>query len=510
MLPLITGPLAGRLAGAGSEGAGRVGGAARAGDLAGRAGDLAERVGEEAGREFFYRPADAWAGDFIPLFSDGKFQLFFLLDWRDREKHGEGTPWYRLSTTDLVHFEEHGQVLPRGTKQEQDLYVFTGSAIHAQGQYHIFYTGHNPYFVDQGKPEQGVMHAVSPDLQHWTKLPGDTFFAPAGRYEPNDWRDAFVFFNDETKEYHMLVAARHTSGIPRRRGLTALCTSKDLHHWEVRGDFYAPNLFFTHECPDLFKMGDWWYLLFSEFTDLVATRYRMSRSLNGPWITPSQDTFDGHAFYAAKTASNGKDRFLFGWNPTRSDNSDAGGWNWGGNLVVHQLVQDKNGLLQVRMPDRVAAAFTKRDHAVSEARVVDGTGTFGTLVEGQLPAIGRLSAVLRYEASTRNFGCMLRCSEDLDKSYYLRFEPAYQRLVFDKWPRQVSEVSQEVELERPVSLRPDTPIHVDVIVDGNKGVVYVDDKVAMNFRIYDLKEGAWGWFVTDGKITVSDVLLKTQ
>ena len=76
-------------------------------------------------------------------------------------------------------------------------------------------------------------------------------------------------------------------------------------------------LYFTHECPDLFKMGDWWYLLFSEFTDLVRTRYRMSRSLSGPWIIPERDDFDGHAFYAAKTASDGNKRFIFGWNPTR-------------------------------------------------------------------------------------------------------------------------------------------------------------------------------------------------
>jgi beta-fructofuranosidase len=491
MFPLITGSLASKLE-------------------AHPATIKATGASDEPAREFYDRPADAWAGDFIPLFAEGKFQLFYLLDWRDREKHGEGTPWYRVSTTDFVGFEEHGQMLPRGTKQEQDLYVFTGSAIEAQGQYHIFYTGHNPYLRQQGKPEQGVMHAVSSDLQHWEKKPGDTFFAPAGRYEPNDWRDAFVFFNEETKEYNMLLAARHTSGIPRRRGLTALCASKDLSHWEVRGDFYAPNLFFTHECPDLFKMGEWWYLLFSEFTDLVATRYRMSRSLKGPWITPSQDTFDGHAFYAAKTASNGKDRFIFGWNPTRSDNSDAGSWNWGGNLVVHQLVQDKNGLLHVRIPETISAAFTKPVHAAPATRFLDGTGTFNTLVEGQLPTICRLSATLRYDEDTRDFGCMLRCSDDLDKSYYLRFEPAHQRLVFDKWPRQASEVSQEVELERAVSLRPGTPIQVQLIVDGNKGVVYVDDKVAMNFRIYDLKEGGWGWFVTDGKITVTDALVKTR
>ena len=62
------------------------------------------------------------------------------------------------------------------------------------------------------------------------------------------------------------------------------------------------GLYFTHECPDLFRMGEWWYLVFSEFSERCVTRYRMARSLAGPWLAPAEDTFDGRAFYAAKTA----------------------------------------------------------------------------------------------------------------------------------------------------------------------------------------------------------------
>ena len=57
--------------------------------------------------------------DFIPFFKDGTFHLFYLLDWRDRHKHGEGTPWYQISTRDFVHFAEHGRMLPRGTAEKQ-------------------------------------------------------------------------------------------------------------------------------------------------------------------------------------------------------------------------------------------------------------------------------------------------------------------------------------------------------------------------------------------------------
>ena len=258
-------------------------------------------------RDFFYRPADAWAADFIPYFENGVFHLFFLLDWRDRSRHGEGTPWYRVTTRDFVHFEEHGEMLARGSASDQDLFVFTGSAVRGLGKHHIFYTGHNPHLREAGKPEQGVMHAVSDDgMNTWKKLPGDTFYAPAAHFEANDWRDPFVFWNESAGEFWMLLAARLKAGPSRRRGCTALCSSKDLSQWTVREPFWSPGLYYTHECPDLFRMGDWWYLVFSEFSDLVRTRYRMSRSLKGPWLTPKNDYFDGRAFYAAKTASDGE------------------------------------------------------------------------------------------------------------------------------------------------------------------------------------------------------------
>jgi len=471
-------------------------------------------------KDFFYKPADAWAADFIPLFAEGKFQLFYLLDWRDAKKHGEGTPWYRISTTDFVNFEEHGEMIPRGTKEEQDLYVFTGSAIKAKDKYHIFYTGNNGYMNDKRKPTQAVMHAVSDDLQHWTKIPSDTFYAPTDKYEKNDWRDPFVFFNEETKEYNMLLAARFNKGIPRRRGLTALCSSKDLVTWKMEEPFYTPNEFFTHECPDLFKMGDWWYLVFSEFTDLVATRYRMSRSIKGPWITPEHDTFDGHAFYAAKTASNGKDRFIFGWNPTRSENKDSGNWQWGGNLVVHQVVQQPNGELAVRVPVTVSKAFNKP--LLQQLKTIEGVslgvqkqveikahGKFNAVMGGVLPDTCKLSTSVIFTENTKDFGCMLRCSDDLESAYYIRLEPWKNRIVFDMWPRTTNEVSQMVELERSLKLMPGKPVTMQIFIDGNKGVVYVNDLVAMNFRAYNLKEGKWAFFVSQGNATFGDIELST-
>ncbi len=478
----------------------------------------------------FYKPEDAWAADFIPFFKDERYHLFYLLDWRDREGHGEGTPWYQVSTTDFVRFTEHGEMLPRGGLDDQDLYVFTGSVIEGGGQYHIFYTGHNPHYGQTSRPLQAVMHAVSSDLLHWTKVPEHTFFAPADRYEPNDWRDPYVFWNEEAGEYWMLLAARLRRGPSRRRGCTALCASKDLARWEVREPLYAPGLYYTHECPDLFRMGEWWYLVFSEFSEGTQTRYRMAQRLDGPWVAPTVDTFDGRAHYAAKTVSDGARRYLCGWNATRADERDDQTWQWGGNLAVHEVWQRSDGTLAVRPPESVLTAFhRKRPFALtpglseapdqsaeitSDSATLRAPGSFGCAVAGSMPERCLITVRVRFDQHTQGCGIVLRASEDLEQGYYIRLEPEWQRLVFDTWPR-AGDTPYMLGLERPLALAPGREVTLQVLVEGSVCEVYAggEDGVpyrAMSTRMYNLPTGRWGVFVQQGAARFEGISLATM
>ena len=45
-----------------------------------------------------------------------------------------------------------------------------------------------------------------------------------------------------------------------------------------------------------------------------------------PWTKPANDIFDGIAFYAGKTMSNGTERYLAGWCPTRIGDGDEDQW----------------------------------------------------------------------------------------------------------------------------------------------------------------------------------------
>lgn len=474
--------------------------------------------------KLFFQPQPAWAGDFIPFYQDGVYHLFYLRDMRDPHGYGEGVPWYQVTTPGFVHFEDQGEALARGSREAQDLYVFTGSVLAAQpaqaqdGRYHIFYTGHNPHLRAQGLPEQAVMHATSDDLLSWRKIPQHTFTAPADRYEPHDWRDPFVFWNEEAGEYWMLLAARLKHGPSRRRGCTALCLSTDLVHWEVREPFYAPGLYFTHECPDLFRMGDWWYLVFSEFSEHSVTRYRMSRSIHGPWITPPVDRFDSRVHYAAKTASDGSQRFLFGWNATREGDKDDGSWQWGGCLVVHQLVQHPDGTLGACLPGSIKAGFSR---AVpldprpgvgewlreGESLHLAAPGGFAAFSAGELPTLTQavlLEAELTFTPGTGAAGLLLRGSPDYESGYYLRLEPQRQRLVIDLWPRSGDRPFQ-VESERPLSLVPGERVKLEVVLEGSVLEVYVNGETALSWRLYQQPGSLWGGFVQEGEATFDDL-----
>ena len=228
----------------------------------------------------YFRPEKAVLGDVIPYYDNGVFKPFYLRNYRANRDEQHQDSWVMLSTTDHIHYTEHDTKIVGGT----------GSVIKVDGLYHMFYC------TFQKLPEKNYMnHAVSTDLDVWTEIPEDCFASDDVIYEPIHWRDPFVFWSEEENCWWMIFAAQK-KGKTTRRGCVGLCKSKDLHHWDYCEPFYAPmNAQCAFECPDFFRMGDWYYLVFSSYADRYQTMYRKSRSPYGPWQTPEIDTFVRHA-----------------------------------------------------------------------------------------------------------------------------------------------------------------------------------------------------------------------
>jgi len=217
-------------------------------------------------------------------------------------------------------------------------------------------------------------------------------------------------------------------------------------------------------------------------------------------------------------AGDGARRYVFGWLPTRDGENDTGGWQWGGNLVAHEVVQQPDGMLTVRAPETVLAAFDRTHKPKPRPALgawalrgrsaeADAAGRVSALSLGPMPQECLIEVKARFERGTQDFGVLLRADEKLDKYYQFRVEPLRQRIVFDRWPRPGD---QPFMLERPLVLKPGRPVTLRVIADGTCLVAYANDRVALSARMYEHKSGDACLFVTEGRVRFSGISIKTR
>ena len=466
----------------------------------------------------FHRPENAVLGDVIPFYDEGVFKPFYLRNFRHNRDKDHQDSWVMLATTDHVHFTEHDTNIVGGT----------GSVIKVDGVYHMFYCTFRQY------PERNyINHAISYDLDTWTPIPEDDFRSDDNIYSPTHWRDPFVFWNEEEGCWWMVLAAQK-SGATQRQGCVGLMKSDDLHKWRYCEPLYAPmNSNCAFECPDLFKWGDWWYLIYSSCSDPFQTVYRMSKTLEGPWIKPVIDTFDSRCFYAAKTGTDGKRRFIYGWNPTRETDErhfdpqeypgqDCNTFDWGGNMIVHELFQNEDGTLRVAPVPEVLAAFgTEKPQQLKPLCgewTVDGSSasvsvphSYASLIMDKLPKTCRLSMDVEILADTAQLGVALQVDEEFAQGYYVIVDPWRRRVEYKTSVRMTERGGQmfpyEVEMERPLPKETGDRFHVELLIEGPVLEIYVDDRLAMGTRMIDFSGRRWGLFVCDGSARFDNITL---
>src|SRR5207237_891132 len=121
------------------------------------------------------------------------------------------------------------------------------------------------------------------------------------------------------------------------------------------------------------------------------------------------------------TASDGRRRFLFGWNATRQEERDDRPWQWGGSLVVHEIIQEADGALSVRAPASIDQSFQQASPAqfqpgLGDCRIspegmwIEAPDSFGCASAGPLPDRCKIEARIEFGENTRGCGVMLRVS----------------------------------------------------------------------------------------------------
>lgn len=464
----------------------------------------------------FYDPKGHVAADFVPFQHEGKYHLFYLTAPTD-DQIDQTPTWHHVVTEDFRVFTEQENVVHAPRVPEKNMYIFTGSVIEHNGSFHMFYTEYSPQPDEEEKPKiQVVHHAVSTDLDNWHADEEFALEAGAG-YAKDTWRAPYVFLNPETNEFNMLLAARQKDGAAGHQGCIALATSPDLESWQVQKPFWAPYMFTTHESPNVFRIGDWWYLVYTTYGRNQVVHYRMSRTLRGPWRVPDKDALNAGAFFSAKTAGTDDKRYCFGWLPRKKGAKDSGAWQWGGSLVVCELDQQKDGQLALKMPESLEPHFARdvelRPKSLLGDWEIEGGNKaytaayerFSALHLGSMPKECLLETELQVSEQTTEAGVLLRANKKLDWYYQLHVDRLNQRLRLERWPRPGG---YPFTLERQFSIAPNQPIKLQLVIDESQMVIFADDTVMLCARMYENKGDTLALYVTEGSATFSNFRLR--
>jgi beta-fructofuranosidase len=110
----------------------------------------------------------------------------------------------------------------------------------AESPFCALYTGFNRNYPKQGKASEVLMIATSQDLFYWHKT-DQKLVAPQVGYDPFDWCDPYVLWNDERQAYTMILGACKLDGKKIRTRRTVHFTSTNLKHWDFQATFGPPT-----------------------------------------------------------------------------------------------------------------------------------------------------------------------------------------------------------------------------------------------------------------------------
>ena len=451
---------------------------------------------DQAGFQTYYNPGIGRCGDPMPFYDAkaGHFKVLYLQEF-DNNAAFNYHPIWGVSTVDGANYQSLGEVLPTGTSpDEQDAALGTGCCIEKDGIYYIYYTGHDRY------GREAVMRATSSDFSEWSKDTQWMLKGSAYGYSDNDFRDPQIFVAD-VGNFPMI--------------------------WDR-----------MCECPDIFKMGNYWYLVYSEGYRASWSRkvkYMMAPTwealkacFNDPGANWPHDGHEGvldtRAFYAGKTASNGQDRYIWGWCPYRTGNTihdkninvGAGGEpNWSGALVCHKIIQHADGTLTVGEVPAIAAKFNNEQNVkVMASNGAQMSGVNGTLsgddafvMYNRLGTSNHISFTVTTSNNWDRFGISLVRGTDSDRYYTMMVNPEdenHRKVNFEQEGPAGKGFIEGIDgywFERPA----DNVYHINIYTDNSVMVMYINDVCAYTNRIYGIQKNCWSINNYGGNITISDL-----
>ena len=201
------------------------------------------------------------------IYWNGRYHLFYMIQpYRPREGH-RGDVWAHISSHDLVHWRHHPTALKPG-KDGPEVAIYSGNAFLDKDS--------TPTIMFQCLGAGNcIAQALDDDLNTWKKSEANPVI-PYPEYLQDHDGDIFRSILDELPDYgeydvwdpHAWLDGDTYYSISGDNGAwpgkkASLWKSNDLENWELVGDFFHHgNPESPVDCPDFFKIGDKYVLLF--------------------------------------------------------------------------------------------------------------------------------------------------------------------------------------------------------------------------------------------------------
>ena len=195
---------------------------------------------------YHHTPAYGWMNDPNGMFyKDGIWHLYY--QYNPYGSQWENMTWAHSTSTDLIHWKNQGEAIQPDALGT----IFSGSSVVDKENTAGFGKDAVVAFYTSAGAAQTQSIAYSTDN-------GETFKKyvnnPILTSDVPDFRDPNVFWNEEVKQWNLILAAGQQMNI---------YSSKNLKDWKYESSFgegYG-NHGGVWECPDLLKMGDKWVLI---------------------------------------------------------------------------------------------------------------------------------------------------------------------------------------------------------------------------------------------------------
>lgn len=435
-------------------------------------------------------------GDPNPFYHDGSYYIYYL---QNVGYHS----WSVVKTDDLISSTFPREVLTAsGQANASDQWLGSGSVVKADnGQFHLFYTGHNKNLT----PVEVTMRAesVGTDLYNWAPAPDEQFSGSAG-YSDYDFRDPMVIWNEQQQNYWMLLTTRYDN-----QAAIGLYTSTDLKSWTPQAPLYLEESALNLEVPDYFTIDDTPFMVYSDQRD-QSRQVKYLQQVDGVWTKPDFDAIDGRAFYAARTAGTSDERLLFGWVPHTEGRMDGNKYDWGGDLMVHQVRQSA-GKLTVELPQKLKLALAEAmavepvwsQGSVSGSNEQVQVGQNAAFTLPKLAVKNRLSLTLSSAASAAIFGIQLRKVNDDQTAANVFIEINSAEGTVSYKTDSVDSNLNYPSVQLPLNVLQGVALEVLLDPAAGVGAVYINQDKALSFRLYGLADYDVGIYSQNESVAVN-------